>query len=287
MTRPALLLLAGLAAGPAFGQTKEVVKEINDKLDSLRSQDDQLKSILAVHPSVLAAKAKVQLAQAELQQAELAITQQLQALKADLQAAHAQRDAAVVKYERAVKLHKAGTINDVELAQSDAAVASTRVLARKIETEYQSLTTLPKSLSYKVDYVDAKPVASTPTGTGVLSDLKLASIMRTVVKTEIQGNAGKAIQEILAKGGYQGVLRAKPFSGGQYSDKIIKVNETAELPIATWIELIMDDVNSRMISMDTVDCYVRDYGLLIVEKANAPAGAVTLRDYVRQTAAGR
>jgi hypothetical protein len=49
----------------------------------------------------------------------------------------------------------------------------------------------------------------------------------------------------------------------------------------------MDDVNSRMISMDTVDCYVRDYGLLIVEKANAPAGAVTLRDYVRQTAAGR
>lgn len=96
--------------------------------------------------------------------------------------------------------------------------------------------------------------------------------------------APDVINEIKEKAGLDIMLRMYGFKN--WKEHILAVSVSGELTFPVWIDLVLDEVNSKMVDeKDVFEAYIRDYGILITPRSKSPNDAITLREFARQVRA--
>ena len=113
---------------------------------------------------------------------------------------------------------------------------------------------------------------------------KLKTILdKQIAYTATDKLAPDVINEIKDKAGLDIMLRMSGFKN--WTKVVLNVSVTGELTFPVWIDLVLDEVNSKMDEKEVFEAYVRDYGLLITPKSKSPKDALTLREFARQVRA--
>jgi hypothetical protein len=148
-------IAASLLAIPAIAQTAEIQKQINDKLATLRTEDEQLKLILSQHPDVLVAQSKVQTAEATLAQVKLQLTLRVSKLNSEIKAQEAVVNLHRLELEKVKQAFTKQAVPKGEIQEAEARVVAAEAVLAQLKSELKGMsasaigsrTTQPKSLN--------------------------------------------------------------------------------------------------------------------------------------------
>jgi hypothetical protein len=243
--------------------------------------DEKIASALKNHPDVKAAEAKRVLAEAELEQARLLITQKVTAGATKVELAKlkvmlAEEDVKI--YERMAKLGSVGELEKVQYAKAIPALAAAKAELAAAEVELQQLVGKGVAADPKVTGTsEGSGPAKLPAGPAI--DKLEKVISKTVHLNLKEADRGTALKEVLKAAGIDpgSVRGAKLFEAlGKFSTKTELVGEQT---LAGWVQLIFDEYNQQ--NGETLNLYVREYGLLLVPISQAPKDAITLTEFAQ------
>jgi outer membrane protein TolC len=260
------------------------------------------------HPDALAALAKLRVADAELAQTKLVISQKIATLKAKING-HKQTLSALESHFKDIQnLQANGVASKAEFVPFQIRVLETRNLLSRLQSELKSMTELRQSQAearpainqYMGDatggigelplvaqfLLKSSAVANRPAGSAAE---KLTAVLDKKVKFEAKAQpAAEVIKSLKEKYGLDVMIRMPLLEkdGGFPLERITISVNPGDMTFTTWLELIMDDLNSKMNQEDMkFAVYVREYGLLITPTKLVPQDAVTLKEFARQVRA--
>ena len=307
------LLVIPFIMNAALAQTPEIVKEVDDKLKALRTEDETLRQALANHPDVMVATAKLRVAEAELAQVRMVLTQKIAGLKAEIES----RKAQVALHEKQLEaINKSGSrVSQQEILPFQSKVTELKTGLSRLVAEYEGLTK-PAGLSIRylplngpsadgsgypppngqgfgssdqgIGSFDARWMRTFSPAPGSPAD-RLKSVLDKPLKMEFKSvQAEDAFRELRMKAGNDVVFRVLQIKPNTLwkAEKTI-VSGTGEMTFAGWVEYLLDELNSSLGPNDkeNYEAYVREYGLLIAPRATTSKDALTLRQFAAQVRA--
>ena len=293
----------GLPGGP--GQPSKEKKGDGPSSDSKKADPADLlvQAALANDPDVKLAQAKIQLADAELAKARQAVVLKVLTLNATIQDLKQQTAVHVANQTETQALHKSGAAPMSQLLAATSKVQQAQSELAKAELELKLMTggmpkeagmnqgswtvpnTTPNTAGMPFNNWIIQPFAGSPyqnygtTGFVLVDAGQGKQATKGPIPERIRAALDKTVK--LAPKGEQ-VTFAKAlevFKNEAGLDvpvrEVAKVSpitsEGEELPVGAWFELFTDNTpDSRL--------YVREYGLLITAKSNAPSDAITVGD---------
>ncbi|MBN9118902.1 MAG: hypothetical protein J0I06_07045 [Planctomycetes bacterium] len=298
LTASALLALATLATTaigqpPPGGDKKPPAEKADRPADPT---DAAIAAALVNDPDVRMAKAKIQLAEAELAKARLAVTQKVLAALAAVQQARLAVTTAELEVVSTLSVLKAeGRPKPEEhptyrVARDKVELAKTKLAAA--EAELKLLTGgAPAAGAGALGWGDMHGPPDNDTARALLA-LAAANALRErgAVKGPIPDRLRAALDKpvkLAEKGKYipfQAAVEAfqkagfdVPIRQKQKNELAIPTSDGEELPIGAWFQLFLDETPGTVM-------VVREYGILVVEKANAPPDAPTVFEVWKQKA---
>jgi hypothetical protein len=314
------LVLGGALAGPAAGQTPDVVKEVKTLVEAA----DPIAGAVRNHPDVRVAEAKLRVAEAELAQAKLLVAQRVTVAQAKLQDAQVRAEHAARSLKRVQEIRKTGGVPAELVETHEKELALARAAAVAAEAELKTAQGVGPALKSAVSFTGPEGTLTASGLEVVLSDGTLTLDKQARLGLELLAAGVKAppgsavdrlrgaldnpvkldmaarvvlasgIAELLAKSGLEGMTVRLPVSA---QDKMLKTPPAVgplagEHTVAAWLQLMIDDFNTGVAAGLTTpdeqgkyDVYVRDYGLLVTRVELAPKGAITLGEFARQVRA--
>ena len=286
-----------------FAQAKlsQLSSELQDAMPAAKSAS-------ASHPDVLVAQAKLQVAEAELAQTKLIISQKIATLKSEINAHKQTLSVLESNYKDIQNLQAQGVSSKSEMVPFQIRFLESRNTLSRLQSELKNMTDL--TLSQAV----ARPPSHQGIGDGNqgFGDVPFNSQFQPLSRAAVNRPAGSAAENLKAvldkkvnfeakaqlasaiirslkeKYGLDLMIRMpllEKDSGLPLERITISVNP-GEMTFTTWVELIMDDLNSMINQGDMkFVVYVREYGLLIAPEKLVPQDAVTLKDFARHVRA--
>lgn len=256
------------------------------------------------HPDVMVATAKLQVADAELAQAKLIISQKVATLKSEIESQKQKLTMYESAYSDLQKAHQAGTAPKAEVMPAQIRFLESRSSLSRLRLELKNYTDMrqdpdaaktptnlflgnewnglgggPIGAEFHLKLADA---THRPTGSAAE---KLNAVLDTKVKFESKAQLASAIiRSLKEKYGLDLVIRMPLLEkdGGFPIERITISVNPGDMTFTTWLELIIDDLNSKMNQEDMkFVVYVREYGLLITPEKLVPRDAVTLKEFAR------
>lgn len=296
------LLVAGLFAMTTVAQPPaDPKKQPGDKAKPADPADAAVAAALANDPDVRIARAKMQLAEAEVAKAKQAVVLRVMNLNASIREHKAIVSAAQDRIAHATAMVQRGNAPQSHLLEERAKLETAQAALARIETELKLLTGgSPQAQSIEVldtmydlkagmalDLI-AKSIEENKTSTlaAALAALDLKGAVKGPVADRLRaaldkrlklGEKGeqvafeKALERFKKETGLDVAVRYGANTGGL--DSI--TSEGEELPIVAWFQLYQDSSGQGFF-------YVRDYGLLFVNKQMAPPDAPTLTEFWKQ-----
>jgi hypothetical protein len=269
------LALLTLTATGQYQPPKEkpAEKKAADPLDGL------IAAALANDPEVRIARAKTQLADAELAKARQLVTQKVLTLNAQIQEQKRVEESAAQLVVLAEQRAKAGAEPAAVLIEARRKLEDARARLAQLTTELKLMTggdkAAPPNPVTTEFVVEGILVRVRPIPAGPVPD-RLRAALDKKVKFSQKGEERVFFGEALDVFKKQGGLDVAVQGGSRLS---AVAPDGQELPIGAWLQLFADA---------TPDCriLVREYGLLVTEKASAPPDAVSVFDFWKQKPAG-
>lgn len=295
MTRMLLTTIAAsLLAIPANAQTAEIQKQINDKLATLRTEDEQLKLILSQHPDVLVAQSKVQTAEAELAQVKMILTQRIAKLKATIKVQESSVASAKEKMQLIEQLNSKGQSSKSELLEAYQNYSMAQAVLAQSQSELKAMMPNDQAnpnrsalafsdrnswLRDLKNYQMSRGSSNT-VETGVIKDQLRKAILTTKTMNFKDVHISKIVDG--AKDVFQlnFMIRMPMVSHTSpvYKPEMLQITLNGDLSFSGWMDLLVDELNSRLPQQDLHDIYIREYGLLFAPRKMAPQDAMTLHE---------
>lgn len=301
----ALAILTTAATGqppPADKKTEKAEKTEKVEKKATDSTDAALAAALANDPDVRVARAKIQLAEAELAKARQAVTLKVLAVRASVEESKvtvAQNEERAAWAER---MFKTGMIAPPQVIAEREKLAAAKAALARAEAEWKLLTGSATAAG-------AGPTSDKATATALawlgihaarddLAAERLASALaamdlihaRVAVKGPIPDRIRAALDKPvkLAEKGQHVQFQAAceafkkagldvPIRQKQKGDIAMLTSEGEELPIGAWLQFFLDETPGTVM-------VVREYGILVTDKASAPPDAPTVFEFWKQKA---
>lgn len=260
------------------------------------------------HPEVMVATAKLQVADAELAQTRLVISQRIAKLKAEIESQKQSLQVHETLYNELQKAGQAGVSSRAELIPAQIRFLESRTVLSRLRLELKNYTELrqdpdaprPPSPQGIGDghqgfgdipinaefHLKLAAAANRPAGSAAEN---LKAVLDQKMKFEAKADLASAIiKSLKEKYGLNLIIRMPLLEkdGGLPLDRITVAVNPGEMTFTSWIELIVDDLNSKINQGDLkFVVYVREYGLLITPEKLVPQDAITLKDFARHVRA--
>jgi hypothetical protein len=291
------------AQPPASGSKKaagepEQVEKMVKKPDAT---DAAIAAALANDPDVKMARAKMQLAEAEFAKARQAVTIKVVTLKAKIEQLKVQLGPVEQQLTVMMEAFKRGNGAYAEVLAVREKVEAAKAALALAETEWKLLTGSAPGVGLGTDSGHERTVASAllwlgkhqAAGNPDAAALLMQSLMASGAAQEraaVKGPVAERIRAALDKPvklaekgqfvNFQAAIDAFkkagidiPFRQNNALETI--TSEGEELPVGAWLQLFLD-MNPGMVMV------VREYGVLITLKENAPPDAVGVMDFWKQ-----
>jgi hypothetical protein len=265
------------------------------------------KSPSSQHPDVLVATAKLRVADAELAQTKLVISQKIAILKAEINGHKQTLSALESVYKDVQNMQAQGVSSKAEVLLHQIRFLESRNTVSRLQSVLKSMTELKPSqaearppmnqfLGDAYNGIGDSPIvaqtllkavaANRPAGSAAE---KLTAVLDKKVKFEAKAQpAAEVIKSLKEKYALDLTIRMPLLEkdGGFPLERITLSVSPGDMTFTTWLELIMDDLNSKINQEDMkFVAYVREYGLLITPTKLVPQDAVTLKEFARQVRA--
>ncbi len=273
-----------------------------EKIVIITPTEAAIAAALANDPDVRMAKAKIQLAEAELAKARQAVTLKVVALKAKIDQLKVDLRAAEDRLAWVTAMVQKAAIQQSELLAARDRLDAAKGALALAETEWKLLT----GSAFGGPVADLIEPNATAMGLAWLaahgqSDQTAARLARYLAAMEaaqklaaVKGpvpdriraaldkpvklaEKGHSIQfhevvEAFKKAGFD-----VPIRQNQKAGFALLMSQGEELPIGAWLQLFLDSTPGTVM-------VVREYGILVVDKANAPPDAPSVIDFWKQKA---
>lgn len=296
-------------------QTAEIQKEVEDKLKSMRADDEVLRRALAMHPDILLAQAKVRVAEAELAQAKMLVTQKFNALKSEMEAQKSKIEVQSKLLEMMTQKQKAGQIPIAEIVPVQTKVAELKFQLSRMQVDYDGMTKPAETLSLiqRENTAQFTEVLNSAGKTDAAKNRQqflgefhperlngkveqfqgslrlerlnsaaseqLKSVLNRTIKFNAKEVPAAAILDEIRKP--LGITFQIRIPDAEVNKKILH-DISGEFEFSAVLQLVVDELNKEFKKESFYEIYVRDYGLLIVHRNQAPVDAYTLHEFVQQ-----
>jgi hypothetical protein len=286
-----------LVANIAAGQTPEIQKQINDRLDKLRKEqakkdeatlEELLATALKNNPDIRVAETKLREAEAELYRARINVLNRIVRLQQDLKVARADEDHAAKNFEQIKELMTRGAIAQAEFR--DAAGKLQKAKAEVVRVEAEIDLAIGKYHPRAAEWLDesiklhgqdrGKPMPSYFAPAEVLVVRanvpdplaeKIRKALDNRYRPKVQGAINGEVALDLLRTGAPGVnIQANVKNLTATADAQL----TEDIPLGAWFQWAEDQFNWRFI--------IRDYGIVVTDRDNVPPGAVPLLEFWRK-----
>lgn len=301
----------GVVSDPEVLDAETKVQFAQAKLSHISTELQELmpdpKNSNSQHPDVRVAMAKLHVAEAELAQTKLVLSQKIATLKADIKG-HKQTLSALEEHFKTFQnLQEQGVAAKTEFVPYQLRVLESRTTLSRLQSELKNMTDL--TLSRAVQEFTSPSQLARPITT-FEAPYRLEALRYEIVKTTPGSPAEKikhaiglpvryaakskqaeiVLKDLQKAAGLDVMFRITNLTPGKlWKEEITAVTVDAELTFSAWIELVLDEINTKIPSPqsnnDNYEAYVRDYGLLVAQRSAAPADAITLREFARQVRA--
>ncbi|HQR09478.1 MAG TPA: hypothetical protein PLN21_21830 [Gemmatales bacterium] len=290
------------------------------------SLEQAIKQAFVSHPDMRLAEAELRVAEAKLAQARIVVSQKVTEDFHRLEKERAEVKLATAKWQRIEQLQKKNTVSkqEVDEAQYQLAQAKTRLAA--IESSWKLVMRSPAARTGSAHWLDAQfaypehqypqedaatfsryltrrlypeyelfravPDKTDAVSADVVEQLK--SKLATRVKLDKQTNIDmeQAFQKVTEGAGLKVRVRLPVTENKTLYKNITRLTlEAGEYPLRTWLQLIVDEMNSYQVDPGTLGqggvkgyvLYVREYGLLLTTRDLAPPDAITVQELWKQS----
>jgi hypothetical protein len=295
MRLPAVMLAIGSAlvsVSPSPGQTPEIQKQIQQKLEEMRkdqrSLQDLLSQALKNNADIRVAEAKVREAEAELHRTRVTVLNKIAMLQQEIKSAKAAADEATSRFERDVELSRKqlNALSAAELSASRAAMMKFKADLAVVEAQLDGLVGkhAEKTGEWKrlfdmgvapMNKEFMHPVPKEPPPLAAAVPAALAEKIRKALDTpfKISAKGEMAPSEVLD-------LLRQETKGinvlGRVEDTrpIPRLNLSESVPLGAVYQWAEDQLDWRFL--------VRDYGIVVTPRNAVPPGAILLLDFWRQ-----
>ncbi len=316
-----VLFLAGLFAVAAAGgqappggdKAPETKKPLGEKVKQADPADNALAAALTNDPDVKIAKAKVQLAEAEVAKAKQAVVLKVLTLQATIKEYKSAVTAAQVRVAHVENLHKNNVVSDGEVVLERTKLESAQAALARAETELKLLTGGGSGLVGIADPDD------TARATALAELAALSGAHKPFPEDSNAAVTARALAYLLAareahpiKGPIPDRIHAaldKPVKLGDSKGEVVPIEKALEvfkkdakldvavslryqlnfvpiqttgeeLPVGAWFQMFADANPDYAI-------VVRDYGLLVTIRKEAPPEAPTIAEFWKQKPAAK
>lgn len=313
-----------VAGGQAF-DLFEVVHTTDGKQPA--TLDQAITQALMNHPDMRLAEAELRVAEAKLAQARVQVSQKVTEAFHRLEKERADVELAKANWDRMTQLLKSSAISQEEyrvaqnqLASAKARLATTESAWKQTVGSQGAKTGMAPYLEYRwarvnpqvsLDYgatfskhlnLAPNPVyevylplpdkSDTGTAAGILDQLKSKLVVRVKLDKQTNIDMEQAFQKVTEGAGLKVRVKLPVTENKTMYKNITRINlEASEFPLYTWLQLIVDEMNSYQVDPGTRGqegvkgyvLYVREYGLLLTTRDLAPPDAITVQELWKQT----
>jgi len=252
------------------------------------------------HPDIRVAEARLMEAQAMLDQAKLKVATEVAMNKAKFDQARADVATKAKEFDRLDALHKSGAVSVEEHAKVVAELQTAKrqlAFAELLTQVGKEATQAPKAVDsiwgYRGNYTfEASPVVpnATQAQSQPLQDLLQRKVKLAVKATDADNSVIGVLERCMKEWDFAAakvIARYPQASKAVLKDAPFLHPVEGENTVGVWLLLMLDEFNNQTdrlyeSSRGKHQIYVREYGLLFTLVKNAPDGAPTLAEFLRQ-----
>ncbi|MFT3880641.1 MAG: hypothetical protein QM703_13380 [Gemmatales bacterium] len=281
---------------------------------------------LVNHPDMRLAEAELRVAEAKLAQARIQVSQKVTEDFHRLQKERADVELAQANWERMTKLLKNSAISQEEYRVAQHQLASAKARLAATESSWKLMKGKPAQMvdygdKLSVDYsqlIDARrrqldlnnatgsylrfePVFeqyrttraySNPDTADIVDQLKTKLAVKVKLDKQTNLDMEQAFQKVNEGAGLKIRVKLPVTENKAMYKNVTRLNlEAGEYPLRTWLQLIVDEMNSYQVDPGTLGqggvkgyvLYVREYGLLLTTRELAPPDAITVQELWKQS----